>query len=64
MSKIVDELILVFSRVSLSKFSLEGLSLLFTFHRYKGIYSSIRKECERSFFCIIGHSGNLVSRVG
>ena len=37
----MDELILFFSRVSLSKFSLEALSLLFTFFGYKGIYSKV-----------------------
>ena len=37
--KIVDELILFFSRVSLWK--------LFTFHRYKGIYSRVYEECEK-----------------
>ena len=56
MSKILDESILVFSRVSLWKLS--------TFRGYKGIYSSIREECEKSFFCKTGHFGNLVSRVG
>ena len=37
----MDESILFFSRVSLSKFSLEALSLLFTFFGYKGIYSKV-----------------------
>ena len=46
MSKIVDESILVFSRVSLSN----SLWKLSTFHGYKGIYSSVREECEKSFF--------------
>ena len=57
--KIVDESILVFSRVSISKFSRQ----LSTFHGYKGIYSRVCEECERSFFYITGHSGNSVSRM-
>ena len=61
MSKIVDEPILVFFRVSLSKFSLESLS---TFRGYKGIYSRVREDCERSFFYKTGHSGNSLSQLG
>ena len=61
MSKIVDESILVFSRISLSKFSLEALS---TFRGYKGIYNRVHEECEKSFFCITMHFGDSVSRVG
>ena len=38
--KIVDELILFFSRVSLWKLS--------TFRGYKGIYSRVYKECKKS----------------
>ena len=60
MMKIVDESILFFSRVSLSKFSLE----VFTFCGYKGIYSSVCEECEKSLFCKTGHSSDLVLRVG
>ena len=45
--KIMDESILFFSRVSLSKFSLEKLS---TFRGYKGIYSRVCMECEESGF--------------
>ena len=48
--KIVDESILLFSRVSLSN-SLRELS---TFCRYKGLYSRVREECEKSFFCKTG----------
>ena len=42
--KIVDESILYFSRVSLSKFSLEPS----TIHGYKGIYTGVCLECKRS----------------
>ena len=48
--KIMDESILLFSRVSLSN-SLRELS---TFRRYKGLYSRVREECEKSFFCKTG----------
>ena len=58
-SKIVDELILVFSRISLSKFSMEAL----TFRGYKGIYSKVREECEKSFLYKTGHSGDSLSRL-
>ena len=44
--KIVDESILFFSRVSLSKFF--GSSLHFM--DIRGIYTGVRKECEESFF--------------
>ena len=44
--KIVDESILFFSRVSLSKFSLEVLS----FVGIRGIYTKVRMECEESGF--------------
>ena len=56
----MDKLILVFSRISLSKFSMEAL----TFRGYKGIYSSVCEECEMSFFCITRHFGDSISRVG
>ena len=46
---------LVLSRVSLSKFSLE----VSTFRGYKGIYSSVYEECEKSCFIQTGHSGDL-----
>ena len=59
MSKIVDESILVFSRVSLSKFSLKRS----TFCGYNGIYSNVCEECERSFFYKTGHSSDLASRL-
>ena len=41
----MDESILFFSRVSLSKF----LWKLSTFRGYKGIYSGVYEECEKSF---------------
>ena len=44
--KIVDESILFFSRVSLSKFSLKTLYI----HVYKGIYSRVSEECEQLVF--------------
>ena len=44
--KIRDESILFFSRVSLSKFSLEALS----FVGKRGIYIGVRIECEESSF--------------
>ena len=44
--KIVDESILYFSRVSLSKFSLDALYILW----YKGIYSRVSEECKESGF--------------
>ena len=51
--------------MSQSCFSLEFLSQnalwkLSTFRGYKGIYSRVRGECEKSFFYKIGHSGDLV----
>ena len=52
--KIMDKSILLFSRVSLLKFYLE----LSTFLRYKDIYSRVREECEKTFFCKTGCSGN------
>ena len=57
MSKIVDELILVFSlKILFGKLS--------TFRGYKGIYSRIREECEKTFFYKTGHSSDSVTRVG
>ena len=44
--KIVDESILFFSRVSLSKFFLEALYI----SSIRGIYTEVRKEYEESFF--------------
>ena len=44
--KIVDESILFYSRVSLSKFSLEALFLV----GIRGIYTRVRMECEESGF--------------
>ena len=44
--KIVNESILFYSRVSLSKFSLEALFLV----GIKGIYIGVRIECEESGF--------------
>ena len=45
--KIVDELILFFSRVSLSKISLEAFYILWV---QGSIYSRVRKECETLVF--------------
>ena len=45
--KIRDESILFFSRVSLSKFSLEALFLSWV---KRGIYTRVRTECEESGF--------------
>ena len=36
---------------------------LSTFRGYKGIYSRVREECERSVFSKTGHSGDLASRL-
>ena len=44
--KIVDESILFFSRVSLSKISLEALYI----SGIRGIYTRVRIECEESGF--------------
>ena len=52
--KIVDESIL-FSLEFLSQKSLWKLS---TFYGYKGIYSSVYKECEKSVFIQTGHFGD------
>ena len=59
MMKIVDELILFFFRVSLSKFSLEPLYISW----YKGIYSGVYEECEKSCFNQTGHSGDSSSQL-
>ena len=53
MTKIVDELIMFFFRVSLTK--------LFTFHGNKGIYSSVCEECQKSVFIQIRHFDDSVS---
>ena len=53
--KIVDELILFFSRVFLWKLS--------TFRGYKGIYSRMYEECERSGFKQTGHFGDSTLRL-
>ena len=58
--KIVNESIL-FSLGFLSQNSLWKLS---TFCGYKGIYSRIREECEKSVFIQTKHFGDLVLRVG
>ena len=50
----MDESILLFSKVSLSKFSLEALYISW----YKGIYSRVREECEKTFFCKTRFSGD------
>ena len=57
--KIVDESIL-FSLRFLSQNSLWNLS---TFHGYKGIYSKVYEECEKSVFIQTGHSGDSTSRL-
>ena len=57
--KIMDESILFFSRVSLSN----SLWTLTTFCGYKGIYSRVYEECERSGFNQTGHSGDSTSRL-
>ena len=54
MMKIVDESILFFSRISLSKFSLEALYI----SGYKSIYSRVYEECEKSCFNQTGHSSD------
>ena len=54
MFKIVDVSILFFSSVLLQN----SLWKLSTFCRYKGIYSRVRKECEKSFFYKTGHFGD------
>ena len=41
--------------------SQNSLWKLSTFHGYKGIYSRVREECEKSFFYKIGHSSNSLS---
>ena len=58
--KIVDESILFFSRISLSKFSLETLS---AFRGYKGIYSRVYEECDKSCFNQTRHSGDSTLRL-
>jgi len=59
MIKIVNESILFFLRF-LSQNSLWKLS---TFCEYKGIYSSVCEEYEKSVFIQIGHSGNSTSQL-
>ena len=54
MIKIVDESILF----SLGFLSQNSLWKLFIFCGYKGIYSSVCEECEKSIFIQIGHSGD------
>ena len=49
---------------SLGFLSQNSLWKLYTFCGYKGIYSRVCEECEKSFFCITGHSNNSVSWVG
>ena len=41
--------------------SQNSLWKLSTFNGYKGIYSSVREECQKSFFYKIGHSSNSLS---
>ena len=54
MSKIVDESILFF----LGFLSQNSLWKLSTFRGYKGIYTRVREECEKSLFCKIGCSSD------
>ena len=49
---------------SLGFLTQNSLWKLSTFRGYKGIYSTIREECEKSFFCKTGYSGDSVSWVG
>ena len=48
---------------SLGFLSQNSLWKLSTFHRYKGIYSRVREECEKSFFCKTGQYGDSLSRL-
>ena len=48
---------------SLGFFSQNYLWKLSTFRGYKGIYSRVREECEKSVFSKTGHSGDLASRL-
>ena len=59
MTKIVDESILFFSRF----LSQNSLWKLFTFREYKGIYSGICEECEKSVFIQTWHFGDSVLRL-
>ena len=54
MSKTVDESILIF----LGFLSQNSLWKLSTFCRYKGIYSKVCEESEKSFFCKTECSGD------
>ena len=55
MMKIMDESILFFSRISLSKFS--------TFRGYKGIYTSVCVKCEKSIFIQTWYSNDSALQV-
>ena len=59
MMKIVDESILFF----LGFLSQNSLWKLSTFRGYKGIYSSLCEECEKSVFIQTGYSNDSTSRV-
>ena len=48
---------------SLGFLSQNSLWKLSTLCGYKGIYSSVCEECEKSIFCKIGHSDNLALRL-
>ena len=48
---------------SLGFLSQNYLWKLSTFRGYKVIYRRVREKCEKSYFCIIGHSGDSVSQV-
>ena len=58
MIKIVDK-----SYFSLGFLSQNSLWKLSTFREYKGIYSRVYEECEKSCFNQTGHSGNSTSRL-
>ena len=49
--------------MSQSCFSQNSLWKLSTFRGYKGIYSSVHEECEKSIFYKTGHSSDLTSRL-
>ena len=48
---------------SLGFLSKNSLKKLFTFRGYNGIYSRVHEECEKSFFCKIGNSGDSALRL-
>ena len=48
---------------SLGFLSQNSLWKLSTFRGYKGIYNRVCEECEKSFFCKTGHSGDSLSQL-